>query len=81
MGAQDSSRPSTRSATPAELGEADRGLSDDDPAPDGAKGAMAELRISTAKILKLFSAVNKREKELAGAASTEESKSNGTYRY
>lgn len=78
MGAQDSSRPSTRSATPAELGEADRGLSDDDPAPDGAKGAMAELRISTAKILKLFSAVNKREKELAGAASTEESKSNGT---
>uniref|UniRef100_V5EE91 Nuclear matrix protein n=1 Tax=Kalmanozyma brasiliensis (strain GHG001) TaxID=1365824 RepID=V5EE91_KALBG len=77
MGAQDSSRPSTRSATPVEAGEADRLDSDDDPAPDGAKGAMAELRISTAKILKLFGAVTKREKELAGAASAEEAKLSG----
>ncbi|SPO31045.1 related to nuclear matrix protein p84 [Ustilago trichophora] len=73
MGAQDSSRPSTRSVTPADVGEADHNT-DEDPAPDGAKGAMAELRISTAKILKLFSAVTKREKELAGAASAEEAK-------
>ncbi len=36
---------------------------------------MAELRISTRKILKLFAAVNKREKELAGAAMAEEAKS------
>ncbi|KAJ9474951.1 UDP-glucose epimerase [Pseudozyma hubeiensis] len=78
MGAQDPSRPSTRSMTPAETGETDRGISDDDPAPDGAKGPMAELRISTAKILKLFGAVNKREKELAGAASAEEAKMNGS---
>ncbi len=35
---------------------------------------MAELRISTRKILKLFGAVTKREKELAGAASAEEAK-------
>ncbi|GAC94847.1 UDP-glucose epimerase [Pseudozyma hubeiensis SY62] len=76
MGAQDPSRPSTRSTTPAEAGETDRAISDDDPAPDGAKGPMAELRISTAKILKLFGAVNKREKELAGAASAEEAKNN-----
>lgn len=75
MGAPDSSRPSTRSVTPADGGETDHAISDEDPAPDGAKGGMAELRISTAKILKLFGAVNKREKELAGAASAEEAKS------
>ena len=74
MGAQDSLRPSTRSATPAEGPEAAPSISDEDPAPDGAKGAMAELRISTAKILKLFGAVSKREKELAGAAKAEEAK-------
>lgn len=70
MSSQESSRPSTRSATPA---DADH----EDPAPEGAKGAMAELRISTRKILKLFGAVTKREKELAGAAMAEEAKSSG----
>ncbi|TKY88888.1 hypothetical protein EX895_002129 [Sporisorium graminicola] len=74
MGAQDSSRPTTRNATPADGWDADHVVSDEDPAPDGAKGAMAELRISTAKILKLFGAVTKREKELAGAAKAEEAK-------
>lgn len=78
MGASESSRPSTRSATPAlhtEAADTDNVQADDDPAPDGAKGPMAELRISTRKILKLFAAVNKREKELAGAAMAEEAKS------
>lgn len=78
MGASASSRPSTRSATPADLGEAEHANADEDPAPDGAKGAMAELRISTRKILKLFGAVTKREKELAGAASAEESRSSAS---
>lgn len=78
MGAQDSSRSSTRHTTPAEGADADHAISDEDPAPDGAKGAMAELRISTAKILKLFGAVTKREKELAGAAKAEEAKYTGS---
>ncbi|KAJ1017777.1 hypothetical protein NDA16_005094 [Ustilago loliicola] len=78
MGAQDISRPSTRSATPADAGEGDHTNTGEDPAPDGAKGAMAELRISTRKILKLFGAVTKREKELAGAASAEEGKQAGS---
>ncbi|GAC77615.1 nuclear matrix protein [Moesziomyces antarcticus T-34] len=81
MGASESSRPSTRSATPAlhtEAADSDNVQADDDPAPDGAKGPMAELRISTRKILKLFAAVNKREKELAGAAMAEEAKSGET---
>lgn len=78
MGAQEASRPSTRSATPAETREGDHTNTDEDPAPDGTKGAMAELRISTRKILKLFGAVTKREKELAGAASAEEGKQAAT---
>ncbi|SJX64628.1 related to nuclear matrix protein p84 [Sporisorium reilianum f. sp. reilianum] len=78
MGASDSSRPSTRNTTPAEGADVDHANLDKDPAPDGAKGAMAELRISTAKILKLFGAVTKREKELAGAAKAEEAKYSGS---
>lgn len=78
MGAHETSRPSTRSATPADAGGGEHTNADEDPAPDGAKGAMAELRISTQKILKLFGAVSKREKGLAGAASAEEDNQAGS---
>ncbi|SNX87077.1 related to nuclear matrix protein p84 [Melanopsichium pennsylvanicum] len=77
MGAPESSKSFTRSATPADAGDVEHVNTDEDPALDGAKGPMAELRISTAKILKLFGAVTKREKELAGATSAEEAKLGG----
>ncbi|PWN49812.1 hypothetical protein IE53DRAFT_316971 [Violaceomyces palustris] len=47
----------------------------EDPAPDGMPGPMAELRIGTSQILKLFSSVAKREKELAGSTTAECAKS------
>ncbi|EPQ31247.1 uncharacterized protein PFL1_01432 [Pseudozyma flocculosa PF-1] len=75
MGLQDTSRQSSRTATPAPpAGSNDGGNptpSEEDPAPDGAKGPMSELRISTKRILALFAAVAKRERELAGAAAAE----------
>ncbi|KAN0062569.1 hypothetical protein ACQY0O_005101 [Thecaphora frezii] len=81
MGLPDNSRQSSRTATPAPPAAGggggdgdDQVASEEDPAPDGAKGPMAELRISTKKILALFAAVAKREKELAGAAAAESHK-------
>lgn len=72
----DASKPPTRAPSPGsgERDEVEVQASEEDPAPEGAKGPMAEFRISTHKIMKFFSAVAKREKELAGATAAEAAK-------
>ncbi|PWY98107.1 hypothetical protein BCV70DRAFT_202281 [Testicularia cyperi] len=72
MSASGASRPETREVTPAATPKQDGSdAHDEDPAPEGASGPMAVLRINTHKIVKLFAAVTKRERELAGAANAE----------